>query len=328
MAFHEDNPLPVPINNDDFPVIPDAINTSPDRRWIFYFQVNEAGDGEVLWIQSIDGTKQLSAVWEPEWGKQAKWLDAQRLVFESALIGDYNPQKEFIILNPFTGETVKKTIVFSHHAQFMGDYMALNPNLNRILYVYNSRYVLLNTDSMQDIWDRWGYSAYGNAGWSPDGIVFVIHVGVRDPWQEMYKVGENGKEERLTDLIDAYDGYDIYIFHAVWSPDGKNIAMMPIFRDHQDFRNTRDTTSIMVYNRESGEIVDYCLPASEYIAPVWSPDGRYLVFGSPQNYTNYFKRRVAQTTPLFDDTILLDPFNGYAVKIASAMAPSMWMAAP
>ncbi len=102
--------------------------------------------------------------------------------------------------------------------------------------------------------------------WSPDDkrIVFRSIGGGRT---QAYILSANGGEPQP---LEARPGGQM--MHATWSPDGKSV----MFSDYPFFRHDAQPIHVYTYNLEAKQLA--IVPGSEgCFAPVWSPDGRYIV---------------------------------------------------
>jgi Tol biopolymer transport system component len=168
--------------------------------------------------------------------------------------------------------------------------------------------------------------------WSPDGSQFIINAPIRGRGQENFinimdnlpyvggldllLISRDGQIKRLTyftvtSLMSVTD--------FVWSPDGQKIAFLL-----WDFLHSYEP-SLMVVDIETGIVSDYCKLAEPPMNvedipvslpdPVWSPDGRYLVFTEINEEYQYKVR-------------LLELESGKAWDIAEDVSTMGWMMTP
>lgn len=307
---------------------PDRMNTSPDRKWYFEYVESEGSAAEEVWLHTIDGPANRVSAWNPEWGQRARWLDAQHLILEfPILLGNYT-NREFIILNPFNNQINTQTIDFPSPLNLDWPFVMPDKTFERAIYTSGGYYFLMDINRKNDIWHRIGWIKYGGiAGWSADGQWFAALMEVENGIHEMILVDRNGEERQLTDLASAYPGYKMSVTNALWSPDGRKLALLVEFIDESGEKKIKNPV-LMIADLASDEILDTCLVVSDDAPPSWSPDSRQIVFGSPGDYLASLTSVIHPTTPLHDSTILIDPAQGLAVWLAEDMVPSMWMVKP
>lgn len=154
--------------------------------------------------------------------------------------------------------------------------------------------------------------------WSPNGSQFVLPGENGD----LYTITREGKVSQLTYLNPVPQsiplGTRYYPEQYNWSPDGRLLAFWLKSQDAQgSFRETFAVVDIV-----SGNITDYCISAgfvgesNSPPAPVWSPDGNYLIISANNQKDGNF------------DTLLIDLAEGSAAKIGENLAPAGWLNLP
>ena len=154
--------------------------------------------------------------------------------------------------------------------------------------------------------------------WSPDGTHFVVVGRVEDTnfdeviERQMFLISRDGKVEQITHMGSLAN---IWNSGHTWSPDGRYIAL---------FSNPSEGASydarLAVLDTTTMDLTDYCitihaplgLPLSEFLSPVWSPDGKQLLL------QDEYSRRV----------IWIDLERGLAAKFADESTVVGWMLAP
>ena len=108
------------------------------------------------------------------------------------------------------------------------------------------------------------------AVWSPDGLTIAFASERGDGITNIYRKAADGsgEVERLTDS-------ETDVLPYSWSPDGRTLAVMTF---------TQDTIwDIGLLDLETGEIESFQATSFIEYAPRYSPDGRYLVFGTNES---------------------------------------------
>lgn len=164
--------------------------------------------------------------------------------------------------------------------------------------------------------------------WSPDGQNLVL-IASMDPkaapgHDEFFIVSRDGPEfKRLTHLTEKLE--TAHISEYAWSPDGSQIAFwLNTEADDPTLEGTQSELAIL--DVASGEITKLCIqgisapirsdpmPLMTRTQPIWSPDGRQVVF-------TQLNPSLANTY----DVLVLDLETKTALKIASNKQPVGWM---
>lgn len=275
----------------------------------------------------------------------AYWIDDQRLLLNKGLgISTKGDIPSLFILNPFTNE---QEWLFPDYPEQDRDYyyydwrvtsnLIFNPKLNRVVYPFvldnQTGLMLRDIDTDREITRIYNGAPRGNTPqWSPDGNYFIINAPIRGSNQSKFMninddlpyvggsdlllVGLNGQIKRLTYFTVSTLARES---NYVWSPDGRKIAFLQM-----DLSNSYEP-SLMVLDINKGIITDYCqlaeppldannIPVS-LADPVWSPDGKYLVFTEINEEYQYKVR-------------LLELESGKTWEIAEGVSVMGWMTSP
>jgi len=121
------------------------------------------------------------------------------------------------------------------------------------------------------------------ARWSPDGsrIAFILMPDSQTPFPsgELWLMNADGSEAHFLAQADAGHGYA-----PAWSPDGTRIAFVE--RENSDDSGVAQEAGNLVSNLYVVEVGTNALtPITQFAgalveAPLWSPDGGYLVFNA------------------------------------------------
>ncbi len=125
---------------------------------------------------------------------------------------------------------------------------------------------------------------YGGGTWSPDGNR-IVFVGTRDGKEHLATVAVDDDDERSVRILyTENDGDRELIGPPAWSPDGKEIVLAI-----QDEKNARGSSrrwhdtylySISAEVPSEPVLLEPGKPGSVNRSPMWSPDGKTIVFSS------------------------------------------------
>lgn len=155
---------------------------------------------------------------------------------------------------------------------------AWSPDCKTIAYVSSNHHILLfnlNEQSESPLTDG-DLRMEGDPNWSPDEAQLVFSAIGGGGNQDIYTINVDGSN--LTQITSHPDN-DLY---PAWSPDGNTIA----FSSTRDGDFIKDIYSIDLAKgtEEQGNTpVQLTFAETNDIAPSWSPDGAYLVYGSHES---------------------------------------------
>jgi Tol biopolymer transport system component len=166
------------------------------------------------------------------------------------------------IVEPWTGEERDfRNPRFSPDGRFLAIEIVTDANVD--IWVY---------DLERDVPTRLTFDEASDAGpvWSPDGqyVAFTSERGEGAPNVYRKAADGSGEVERISESNVAVTAWS-------WSPDGKTLAVMQ--------QNPETDLDLALLSVETGEIEPFLIsPFVEY-APVFSPDGKYLIYGSNES---------------------------------------------
>jgi len=197
-----------------------------------------------------------------------------------------------------------------------------DPTLTRVLYPKDGGDVaLVDVQSGKEL----AHENFANWGtlpsWSPDGknLTIINREGTVD---NFYLVSRDGGDfQRITDLASVSDFVSIPEY--TWSPDGQRIAFWLKLEDDGQKDGTQSELAIL--DIPTRQVTRLCIPGISNFAyeplsmnhpePIWSPDGRYIMFtqwddpAAPKKY----------------NVLVVDTETGAVEKISENTAPIGWM---
>ena len=253
------------------------LSWSPDSRRIA-FQSNQDGDWDI-YVVNADGSEvtqitknfdeDATAVWSP---------DGDRIAFVSDRNDDARGTYDIYVTNTDGSEIVQLT-------SNGGQWPAWSPDGRRISFVsYRCQsqkreipsmgYCVMNADGSDAnrITSPFGHPRL--SVWSPDSsqiMLTEIHGG---SGISVVNADGSGKGRKLTNLDSERNGLS-----TDWSPDGRLIA----FEAKSNFKKP---SAIYVMNVDSTDVTQITNHSSDSWRPIWSPDGRRILFLSNRDGGN------------------------------------------
>jgi hypothetical protein len=197
-----------------------------------------------------------------------------------------------------------------------------DPTLSHILYPKDGGDVaLVDVQSGKELAQA-NFANWGSLpSWSPDGknLTIINREGAVD---NFYLVSRDGERfQRITDFANEFDYVSIPEY--TWSPDGQRIAFWLKLEDEGQKDGTQSELAIL--DIPTRQVTRLCIPGISNFAyeplsmnhpePIWSPDGRYIMFtqwddpAAPKKYS----------------VLVVDTETGAVEKISENTAPIGWM---
>lgn len=308
---------------------------SPDRthvayrRWILN-EENEVTENSLI-IADNAGQIIASVPFQEDHWSVYRWIDNQTLAIRwreedrSTSAG-----LDIIWLNPFTGNEEFITTPTKFPSDLYIDAglltwefpLVYDAKLHLLAYPgytesYEEAIILWDVNARQDIarYPAEVFESLQGPVWSPDEKIFAFAMAeYYDPSsptirkQELFSINQDGELSRLTHLTKYYR--QVSIGHFSWSPDGRYIA----FAYRNPLSDNED--SIAIFDMETQEVTDYCLPGVNSPALVWSPNGKQIVVD------------ISSTDSESRGVILIDIIKGYAFQISEDMTVEDWIISP
>lgn len=320
---------------------------STDQKYMAYV----SADNLKLVVINATGETIVTVPWQNEWirredyfGILPRWLDNTQVIFNA----DVNNPGSVNVLNPFTGKNQNIGASFPNIFQYASDgggneayfisiywgdpnFAEFNATFTRSAYLEGSSektsLVLWNPESNSELW-RWTIPVdnfISHPVWYMDGTYFIaaLPVALGDPgyfnhsYYELFSITQDGNPTQLTNFKAEYPFYATILGDMVWSPDNKYLAFNLLFNQDENYK-----TKLMLYDQIDKKILDYCLTGDEqFSVPAqvyWSPDSQQLILKTAR----YSEDLEFQANDIF----LVDPENGYMVKLGENWQIVGWMA--
>jgi hypothetical protein len=276
-----------------------SVHVSPDFTRIAYR--NETL-GQLM-VGGAIGSVSLNISWPATWQQIDGWLNEHQLIVDVSTTGEGHG---LVLLDVDSQAQTELPATFPDLIAFDPDPFWQWFNATKIIYNRTARTALypgkssgigaLILRSLSDdriITELPGTISYGLTPiWSPDNQHTVIKgpasllsaepkEDVDSTQEELYLLDADGVTKQITHLTESWEEVDFYQYS--WSPDGTRLAFRFIagpygYPDLYPTSRPDLPGRLAVLDLESGMIMDYCLPSGQSLAaPVWSPDGRYLL---------------------------------------------------
>lgn len=292
----------------------DYASLSPDRTTLAYERFNDSNSKWELVLINAKGVVQKVRLSSEQGFSFQDWLNDHQLLitaqdFQYTVLDAHNNSQMKILPAGFPDFTHLDNSFF----------VSFDPSFMRAIYKDGDINILdLNTKTIvthiKDVYDRIPIVA-----WQPSGeraaIVASAFTGQKSSIlpDEIFILDKDGRVGQLTHIYDNF-GLVSNIDSLSWSPDEEKIAFW--FYDGQ----ANDT--LMMADARTGELTNYCIlnviktnfPIG-LPAPIWSPDGKYLMIEN---------RSRADESKL----LIVDIQNKVAFPITENASPVGWMIQP
>ncbi|PWB76596.1 MAG: hypothetical protein C3F07_03500 [Anaerolineales bacterium] len=320
---------------------------SPDGKYLAYIHYDSSGDKMFLGILDNNGkaVNDFSLFIDGGWQDYYNWQNSE-LIRIVATRGAVKVSSRF--LDPFTkSHSLLKTDwndtynpanpyvdnvadwKFDRRAtktfNVYGANILYDPTLTRVVYPKDDSVVsLVDVESETELasakFTDWGRIP----SWSPNGEYLTIlnHEGNAD---EFYIVSKDGGEfQRITNFAEELGFATITDY--TWSPDSTLIAFW--LNTGQDEVADGEQSELAIMDVSSKQVTRLCIQGISTNAydpwtmlhpePVWSPDGKYIMFTQWDDVDN----------PRNFYVLVVDPTTGELENISQNTAPIGWMIAP
>ena len=322
-----------------------AFDISPDRKKLSYYSSLEKeerlyivdGNGQVILDQEIvknDGSFLFdtltpgAASWEG-----VGWLDNEQLVVvkvppEDVIKNSLKPYSIFVY-NPFSSGVKEyppdfPEISFPYlnlpRLGWSGQVeMKIDPSQTRMVYgTIDASVVLWDLELGKEIIRFPPGSIDIGPVWKPDGSEFMIELpgSKKEKYftYELYRVTRDGQISQLTNLGNEFSNVVINLIS--WSPDEKSIAFVVVL-EPDPFGEGAYTRHVAVLSLDDlNEVNVYCGVDAGFTGPIWSPDGKQILFGD------------SLSIELLGNSYLLDLEEGYLAVLERNLIPLAWMSKP
>jgi hypothetical protein len=316
---------------------------SPDRKFLAYENLGEDADFLRLLNSNGEMTNEVKLSFDGKIVSYFNWQNSEQLRILHESIGNKLSAK---LLNPFTQKymtlrTDWKEVYrpsnpfedklvqwkFDQHAisatYVYGANILYDQSLTRVLYPKGNGVVSLvdvenETELANAQFQNWGELP----SWSPDGQYLSIlnHEGNTD---EFYLVSRDGREfQKITNFSEVMGLASV--LESAWSPDNKKIAFWLNTGESEEVDGAQSELAIL--DIVSKQVTRLCIQGISNYAykhqwtmnhpePIWSPDGRYIMFtqwddpAAPKKY----------------NVLVVDTETGAVEKISENTAPIGWM---
>ena len=316
---------------------------SPDGKYLAYVHYDASGDKKFLGLLDNNGktVNDFSLFHDGGWQDYFNWQNLERIRILAKARGN---ELEVWLLDPITKDYVSLRTdwvdvykpenpllqdqlinwKFDEKSKYnpYGANILYDPTLTRVVYPKDDDIVsLVDVETEMELasarFTDWGRIP----SWSPNGEYLTI-LNREGNADEFYLVSKDGGEfQRITNF--SIELGFAAISEYTWSPDSEQIAFWLKLEDDGQVDGAQSELAIL--DIASKQVARLCIQGISSNAydpwtmnhpePVWSPDGRYILFTQWDNVDN----------PRNFYVLVVDPITGELENISQNTAPIGWM---
>ena len=270
---------------------------SPDGKWLAYQDpaqnkvfiettqtlTTAAGQKPIMWSQ---GKKSILRQWvSNDTLLILYWKSEGDSFITSLLLNPFTGEKREFSLEQFPGylQTKDGGAVMATHYWVNGD-LALDPTLQRVVYPTQDEIYKYNV-----LWDagktkplarlRFYMELYNDPLWALDGSRFLIISYTPDNFVEWFQVSRGGEIRQVTHFDNFMKRGDYSLVIPSLSGDGRYLAFKLVYNDSN--LAPKYLFLDLTLPGPHGFCID-AIPSGTEPAPVWSPDGKYVVISNTE----------------------------------------------
>jgi hypothetical protein len=278
----------------------DYFQISPNRKMIARIE-RELNDQlisirKVLWVVDAQANVLSKITFNRTDLGQPRWLDDKRLLIDTEKYGT------LLLLNPFSRE--QRTIadelprLYPYFETGLWWPVIYSPDLEWVTYYSvgeaNRGYVagpaVYELKTKKILWEG-GNGVGSNAAWAPDGQEVAFTGGMDE--HQLFLISRSGQVKTVLGENQSHKADEFS-----WSPNGHYIAFW-------------NDDSLTVYDRQTNQVFDTCIPGDGTENPIWSPDSQKVIIKaySTQPILVDWQEKVAYKIKYVPDYMIIEWMN-------------------